>query len=213
MLHLWMYYLIFLKYMSGFCQWDGYNCVEATLLFRAIVQQFIWEGAMKIREGTNLIAGILFTLVAGILLHFVYEWSMENPFVALFAPVNESVWEHLKMLFFPAFLYTLFEVIVLFKTSGRFLTSRICGVLLGMFFIVAGFFTYTGISGKDYLVVDILIFVVSVLVTFLTSRYFEVQCPGIHLPLLANYALLLLLVICFFSFTFSPPGLPMFYTV
>ena len=82
-----------------------------------------------------------------------------------------------------------------------------------MFFIVAGFFTYTGISGKDYLVADILIFVFSVLVTFLTSRYFEVQCPSMHLPLLANYALLLLLVICFFSFTFSPPGLPMFYTV
>lgn len=168
---------------------------------------------MKIREGTNLLAGILFTVAAGILLHFAYEWSMENPFVALFAPVNESVWEHLKMLFFPAFLYTLFEVIVLFKTSGRFLTSRIAGVLLGMFFIVAAFFTYTGISGKDYLAADILIFVLSVLVTFLCSRYFEVQCPGMHLPLLANYALLLLLVICFFSFTFSPPGLPMFYTV
>ncbi len=31
-----------------------------------------------------------------------------------------------------------------------------------------------------------------------------------HLPLLANYALLLLIIICFFSFTFSPPGLPLF---
>ena len=80
---------------------------------------------MRIREGTNLLLGILFAIAAGILLHFAYEWSMENPFVALFAPVNESVWEHLKMLFFPVFLYTLFEVIVLFKTSGRFLTSRI----------------------------------------------------------------------------------------
>lgn len=167
---------------------------------------------MKLREGTNLILGISFTIISGTLLHFAYKWSNWNPFVALFAPVNESVWEHLKMLFFPVFLYTLFEVIVLFKTSGRFLTSRIVGVLLGMFFIIAAFFTYTGISGKDYLIADILIFVLSVLVTFLTSRYFEVQCPGMHLPLLANYALLLLLVICFFSFTFSPPGLPMFYT-
>ena len=43
---------------------------------------------MKIREGTNLIAGILFTVTAGTLLHFAYEWSIENPFVALFAPIN-----------------------------------------------------------------------------------------------------------------------------
>jgi len=167
---------------------------------------------MKISERTNLITGILFTLILGTLLHFFYDWSGGNPFVALFSPVNESVWEHLKLLFFPAFLYTLFEIIVLFKISGRFLTARISGVLVGMFFMVAAFFTYTGISGRSFLLMDILIFIASVLIAFCSSRYFEVHCPGLHLPLLANYALLLLLVIFFFSFTFSPPGLPLFQT-
>lgn len=165
---------------------------------------------MKVNERTNLISGILFTLILGTLLHFFYEWSNENPFVALFSPVNESVWEHLKLLFFPAFLYTLFEIIVLFKVSGRFLTSRIVGILLGMFVIVSSYFTYTGISGRGFLVMDILIFIVSVLVTFCSSRYLEVHVPGLHLPLLANYALLLLIIICFFAFTFSPPDLPVF---
>ena len=165
---------------------------------------------MKIREGTNLLAGILFTLIAGTLLHFCYEWSGENPFVALFAPVSESVWEHLKLLFFPVLIYTLFEIIVLFKVSGSFLTARVLGVILGMFFILAAFFTYTGIIGRNFLAADILIFALSVFVTFLSSRYLEVRCPSLNLPLLANYALLLLIVTCFFSFTFSPPGLPMF---
>ena len=165
---------------------------------------------MKIREGTNLLTGILFTLIAGTLLHFCYEWSGENPFVALFAPVSESVWEHLKLLFFPVLVYTLFEIIVLFKVSGSFLTARVLGVILGMFFILAAFFTYTGIIGRNFLAADILIFALSVFVTFLSSRYLEVRCPSLNLPLLANYALLLLIVTCFFSFTFSPPGLPMF---
>ena len=165
---------------------------------------------MKVHERTNLTAGILFTLTAGTLLHFCYEWSGKNPFIALFAPVNESVWEHLKLLFFPVFVYTLFEVIVLFKTSGGFLTARLTGVLLGMYFILSAFFTYTGILGRDFLVVDILIFTLSVLITFLASRCLEVRCPSLRLPLLASYALLLLIIICFFSFTFSPPDLPMF---
>ena len=165
---------------------------------------------MKITERTNLICGILFTLIVGTLLHFVYDWSNQNHFLALFVPVNESVWEHLKLLFFPVFLYTLFEIMVLFKTSGRFLSSRIISLLAGMFFIVVSFFTYTGISGRNFLVMDVLIFVLSVLVTFYASRYLEVQHPGFDLPLLANFAVLLLLVICFFSFTFSPPGLPIF---
>ena len=133
-----------------------------------------------------------------------------SSFIALFAPVNESVWEHLKLLFFPVFVYTLFEVIVLFKTSGGFLTARLTGVLLGMYFILSAFFTYTGILGRDFLVVDILIFALSVLITFFASRCLEVRCPSLRLPLLASYALLLLIIICFFSFTFSPPDLPMF---
>lgn len=165
---------------------------------------------MKISERANLITGIFFTLILGIFLHFFYEWSGENPFVALFAPVNESVWEHLKLLFFPAFLYTLFEIIVLFKNPSVFLTARIMGVLLGMFFILSAFFTYTGISGRSFILLDVLIFILSVPVAFCSSRYLEVRYPGFRLPLLANYALLLFLVICFFSFTFSPPGLPLF---
>ena len=165
---------------------------------------------MKIRERVNLAAGILFTLIIGTLLHFTYGWSGENPFVALYSPVNESVWEHLKLLFFPVLLYTFFEIIVLYKTSGQFLSSRLLAVCVGMFFIVSSFFTYTGLLGRDFLVLDILIFIFSVLLTFFLSRYFEVRCPGLRLPLMAVYVLLLLIVICFFSFTFAPPELPLF---
>ena len=121
---------------------------------------------MKIRERINLAAGILFTLIIGTLLHFTYEWSGENPFVALYSPVNESVWEHLKLLFFPVLLYTFFEIIVLYKTSGHFLTSRLLAVCIGMFFIASAFFTYTGLLGRDFLALDILIFIFSVLLTF-----------------------------------------------
>lgn len=166
---------------------------------------------MKINEKANLLTGILFTLILGVLLHFFYEWSGKNPFAALFSPVSESVWEHLKLLFFPALVYTFFEIIVLFKISNHFLTVRIISLLLGMFFIISAFFTYTGIFGRNFLVLDILIFILSVLITFCFSRWLEVRHPGFQLPLLANYALLLLLIIFFFSFTFRPPSLPFFY--
>ena len=145
---------------------------------------------MKIRERLNLAAGILFTLILGTLLHFTYHWSGENPFVALFSPVNESVWEHLKLLFFPVLLYTFFEIIVLYKGSGHFLTSRLLAVCMGMFFIVSSFFTYTGLFGQDFFVLDILIFVFSVLLTFLLSRYLEGIIPhapdGVHSPASAD---------------------------
>lgn len=39
---------------------------------------------------------ILIISVIGTLLHFLYEISHHNKYVALFAAVNESTWEHIK---------------------------------------------------------------------------------------------------------------------
>ena len=46
------------------------------------------------------LGGILWTLVIGTLSHFFYQWSGENFLIGLLSPVNETVWEHLKLLFF-----------------------------------------------------------------------------------------------------------------
>ena len=46
--------------------------------------------------------GLVFTLavLGGAALHFLYDvWP--NPLTAVLAPVNESVWEHLKLLYWP----------------------------------------------------------------------------------------------------------------
>ena len=43
------------------------------------------------------IFGAIFVMVFGTLMHFFYDWSGKNPVVALFAPYNESTWEHLKL--------------------------------------------------------------------------------------------------------------------
>ena len=45
--------------------------------------------------------GFIFTGVVGTLLHFFFDWTGKNVIVALFSAVNESIWEHLKLLFYP----------------------------------------------------------------------------------------------------------------
>lgn len=59
---------------------------------------------------TNLFR-FIFISVLGVLLHFTYEWSGDNAVVGLFSAVNESTWEHLKLLFFPFLLLTILEVL------------------------------------------------------------------------------------------------------
>mgnify|MGYP000553216987 CR=1 FL=1 len=54
---------------------------------------------MKNRLKKSEIFGAIFVMVLGTLMHFFHDWSGKNPIVALFAPYNESTWEHLKLLF------------------------------------------------------------------------------------------------------------------
>ena len=47
------------------------------------------------------IFSVIFTWILGTILHFLYEWSGDNKIIASFSAVNESTWEHLKLVFFP----------------------------------------------------------------------------------------------------------------
>ena len=49
----------------------------------------------------------IFCLILGTILHFTYEWFNYNVIVGLFSTINESVWEHLKLLFYPMFFISI----------------------------------------------------------------------------------------------------------
>ena len=44
-------------------------------------------------------------MLIGSLDHFMYELSGGNVFVGMWAPVSESVWEHLKIAFYPTLFF------------------------------------------------------------------------------------------------------------
>ncbi len=70
------------------------------------------------------IAEFIFIAIVGTLLHFVYDWSGQNPAVGIIAPVSESTWEHLKLLFMPALLFTLIQEAVIGKDYPCLLTQK-----------------------------------------------------------------------------------------
>lgn len=111
--------------------------------------------------------GILWTLVLGTLSHFFYQWSHENILIGLFSPVNESVWEHLKLLFFPALTYMFIEQKAMGKAMPGLFGKNLLGIFAGLLVMPLLFYGYTAFSGKSILLVDIGIFCVCVLLTFL----------------------------------------------
>lgn len=157
----------------------------------------------------NTIIGTLFVAIIGTLFHFVYEWSNQNFLVGLIAPVSESTWEHIKLLFFPMLFYSIYEIIRLRFTFSCLASANALGILLGSLSIPILFYTYSGILGTNYLVLDIATFFISVIIAFTCSYLFTKNCK------LKSYTKLLwifviLLALCFFIFTYFPPKIGLF---
>ena len=159
---------------------------------------------------------LAFVLVAaflGTLNHFLYFLSGQSPIIALFCPVNESVWEHLKLLYFPFLFVSIWEYLSLHPVVLPFFYCRYLGVLLGMFFIVSVFYTYSGILGRNFLILDILLFYSSVIFSFGMSEYIsgKIRSPHETEP---GFVVSLWLITSFFFFVFTcfPPDLPLFYS-
>ena len=157
------------------------------------------------------IAGFLFTALAGPLLHFAYDWSGESRIVAAFSAVNESTWEHMKLLFVPVFLFSLLEMAVLTSRYRNLLAVKLAVTLAGLAAIPTLFYTYTGIVGQGNTAADIAVFyIAAALVYLLGYRLLEQGRLGGGalqvVSLLALWAIAFLMVYC----TYAPPRIALF---
>lgn len=160
------------------------------------------------------LGGILFVTVTGTLAHFVYEWSGNNFIAGLFFPVSESVWEHMKLGFFPMLAYSCYMNRKLKEDYPCVTTALLFGTLVSAFLIPVIFYTYSGILGQNYLALDIGTFVLSVVLAFgavyrltLTSR---LKACWLKSGTRLLGLLVLLLMVCFWVFTCYPPPLGIF---
>jgi len=156
------------------------------------------------------LVGIFFIIIFGSVLHFTFEWSGHQAVVGVFSAVNESVWEHFKLGFWPAVVFALIEFKYLKKSTNNFLFAKTVGIYLIPLIIMVLFYSYTAILGESLLVIDILTFIIAVIVGQLVSYRL---LTGITLPYdLDRFSLiaLILLGVAFVLFTFYPPHLPMF---
>lgn len=158
----------------------------------------------------TFLSRFLFISVLGVLLHFTYEWSGDNPIVALFSAVNESTWEHLKLLFFPMLLLTIIELLFTEKRQlpSNYLFARTIGILSGKAFIVIAFYTLTGVFAKLPDAVNIALYFLGVFLALCIENKINRGNSQNHSAFAA--IILLTLTIAFFVFTKYPPSIGLF---
>ncbi len=154
------------------------------------------------------IIGAVVTIILGVISHFVYDWTGGNFFVGLFFPVNESTWEHMKLLFFPMFAYALVAGKKMEEEYPCIYNAMFTGILVGLALIPVFFYTYTGVLGFNVDWINIALYVISVLTAYYVVYRVAQKCTKGDWKILryVMYALLL----AFMVFTVYPPKLGIF---
>lgn len=106
------------------------------------------------------------TLALGVFLHFLYGW-LPSPLTAVFSPVRESLWEHVKLLFWPLLLAGL---LVNGKNGGAARTAWMTSALVVSLLMLAIAYVYHILLRGESMVFDIGLYAVMMAAGFLLPR-------------------------------------------
>ena len=160
-----------------------------------------------------IIIGIPIIFLFGSLMHFAYDWSGHSTIVGIFTPVNESIWEHLKLSIYPTFLWW---IVGFFSfnddhiSTYRWFTCCVISVIISPIVITSFYYAYTGALGIHSLFLDIFsLFLGLFIAQYLALHIFnKSKITKIHFYL--SMLISVLIITSFTLFTFSPPKLPIF---
>ena len=155
-------------------------------------------------------AGLFAVILLGNTLHFVYDWTGQARWAAFISAVNESTWEHMKLLFVPFFLFTMVQFIVFAEPLRSFFAAKAASILLGLLAIPVLFYSLGGMFGKTPDWVNIAIFFLADALLYLMS--FRLLTRGALRGgawQLAGFLLLWALAFAFVFFTYRPIHLPL----
>ena len=157
------------------------------------------------------IGGFLFIGSIGAALHFTFELSnFSNMVVAFFSAVNESTWEHLKMVFWPGVIFALIEYSYIRDRVNNFLIAKTVSLFVMPLIIILGWYVYTPFTQRSIFPLDLLLFYFAIFFgqflsyklltrTSLSQRFHTLSVAG-----------LMLMLIAFSTFTFYPPKISLF---
>ncbi len=154
--------------------------------------------------------GFVFVGIAGVLLHFLFDWTGENVVAALFSPVNESIWEHTKLLFFPMLVIAVVQKRFMEGEYQSFWCIKLIGMLLGIAMIPVLYYTINGVLGSTPDWVNIAIFFIAAAASCsIEYRLFRQSFIYCRYPEKA-VLILCLIAVTYAVLTFIPPQIPLF---
>ena len=112
------------------------------------------------------ILGVFIIFILSIGSHFIYELIPNNIFSILF-PVNESIWEHMKLLVTPVLIFSLLEYCIYRKKDinfNNFILSYSISIIIGIISYLVLYLPIHYIFGHSPVYAIILLFVIFIFI-------------------------------------------------
>ena len=150
-----------------------------------------------------LIISIIVISIVGTLSHFLYDLTNHNKFVGLFAAVNESTWEHIKIALTPTLLWSLVDGF-LYGINPNYFLAKIVSLVVIIVLMPLLFYGHKYIAKKDYFIFDIATFYIVIICSQLAFYYLLQINPISYINRYISCIALFILFGCYMTLTLSP---------
>ena len=151
----------------------------------------------------NLWLGFIVISTIGTLAHFFYDWTKHNKIIGLFAAVNESTWEHIKIALTPSFLWCLYDGF-LYGYYPNYFCAKLFSLLVIVAVIPIVFYSYKKLTKKPVLFIDISTFYIAIFLSQLTFYTILNLAPMEYWGQFASCIGLFIFFGCYMTLTLAP---------
>ena len=154
---------------------------------------------------------VIAIFILSVISHFMYGWFPNKLFSVLF-PVNESIWEHMKLIATPTLVFSIFEYFIYRKKNikfNNFIFSYAISIILGIISYLILYIPLDNIFGHHIYIAVSLLFLIFILVEVVS--YYIMNYKQIRYSNIIGLFLIIGLYIIFGYFTYYPPQISLFY--
>jgi len=171
------------------------------------------EEHKKIIKIWYIVGGIAIFALGG-LWHFVFAWTDGWAPIGWLFPVNESVWEHIKLMFWPALIFYGIESIFLYKKTNNYLFAKAITFYFIPFMSISIFYLVYGATGFENFIFDTIVLGLLTAASQFISYRIVTSEPIAEKKYLIIMIIAIILVILLATvlivFTYVTPHIPLF---
>jgi len=157
------------------------------------------------------IIGIIISFILSFILHFLYN-IFPNFITSIISPVNESIWEHMKLIITSNLIFGIIEYIIYKKKEikvNNFIFSYAISSVIGILLYLIIYIPLDEIFGHSLIVAIILLLIIFIIINII--NYYLMNYKEIKYSNIIGIILIIFTYIIFVYLTYNPPHINLFY--